>query len=433
MEGEVASEIARSSDLEISLDSALADLGVGRKSCRQLRGELRLEDDSLASLLRLWRTDQRRVEMVLARLGATAAEAIAERLAVAEVDVVVEASRSQASGHGYQAADPPSPPSPSAGSAEPSLDRVWGLLPRRRPGSEGQEERSRAFRRRVKNELSSAAQAALRGAQAALREGGPKGAETFVSEVWAFLQSEECCEEMMAEIVCAQTDPEIQRALRSVIRSSADRRKSASRASSADISQLPEAYLLQVLFFLGSAADLAAFGAASSASQDMSEQDALWLALWQRPPPTVEEPGGARRQYLLHLAAQCVECGCHTDFEHAILGCRLCEACERAHSKYALIRSHTAVKEYQLPLSAMNTLAHMDGVTGRVYLRASVSSLADRHHTQSGLQRLRAKNDMGKTAAGRQRKRPEARSFRPDDDPCCFEASALRRASQLTL
>ncbi|CAE7760695.1 unnamed protein product, partial [Symbiodinium sp. CCMP2456] len=373
---EVAAEIARSSDLEISLDSALADLGVGRKSCRQLRGELRLEDDSLASLLQLWRTDQRRVEMVLARLGATAAEAIAERLAVAEVDVVVGASRSQASGHGYQAADPPSPPS-SAGSAEPSLDRVWGLLPRRRPGSEGQEERSRAFRRRVKNELSSAAQAAHRASQAALREAGPKGAEAFVSEVWSFLQSEECCEEMMVEIVCSQTDPEIQRALRSVIRSSSDRRKSASRASSADMSQLPEAYLLHVLFFLGSAADLAAFGAASSATQDMSEQDALWLALWQQPPPTVEEPGGARRQYLLHLAAQCVECGCHTDFEHAILGRRLCEACERAHSKYALIRSHTAVKEYQLPLSAMNTLAHMDGVTGRVYLRASVSSLAD--------------------------------------------------------
>eukprot|EP00439_Symbiodinium_sp_Y106_P005958 s6293_g1.t1 len=387
---EVAAEIARSSDLEISLDSALADLGVGRKSCRQLRGELRLEDDSLASLLRLWRTDQRRVEMVLARLGASAAEAIAERLAVAEVDVVVEASRSRASDHGYQAAEPPSPPSPNAGSAQPYLDRVWSLLPRRRPGSEGQEERSRAFRRRVKNELSSAAQTALRASQAALREEGPKGAESFVSEVWAFLQSEECCEEMMVEIVCSQTDPEIQRALRNVIRSSGDRRKSTSRASSADISQLPEAYLLQVLFFLGSATDLAAFGAASSATQDMSEQDALWLALWQQPPPTVEEPAGARRQYLLHLAAQCVECGRHTDFEHAILGCRLCEACERANSKYALIRSHTAVKEYQLPLSAMNTLAHMDGVTGRVYLRASVSSLADRHHTQSGLQRLRA-------------------------------------------
>ena len=41
----------------------------------------------------------------------------------------------------------------------------------------------------------------------------------------------------------------------------------------------------------------------------------------------------------------------------------------------ALTNTHL---RYQLPLSAMNTLPHMDGVTGRVYLRASVASLADR-------------------------------------------------------
>ncbi|CAE7447719.1 unnamed protein product [Symbiodinium natans] len=176
-----------SPDLEVSLDSALSDLGVGRKTCRQLRGELRLEDDSFASLLLLWRRDQRRVETALARLGDVAAEAIAERLAVAEVGMVEAESLqhpsdwpsvSGHSGGGYQAE--PGPVSSDA--VEPSLDRVCSLLPRRRAGSEGQEERSRAFRRRVKNELSGGAQAALRGAQAALREAGAKGAEAFVAE-----------------------------------------------------------------------------------------------------------------------------------------------------------------------------------------------------------------------------------------------------------
>ncbi|OLP77979.1 hypothetical protein AK812_SmicGene41894 [Symbiodinium microadriaticum] len=87
-----------------------------------------------------------------------------------------------------------------------------------------------------------------------------------------------CCEEMMAEIVCAQTDPEIQRAL-------------------------------------------VGFVAASTANR-----------------------GGRRTSNIL-------------------------EATNREANRY------------QLPLSAMNTLAHMDGVTGRVYLRASVSSLADRRRT----------------------------------------------------
>ena len=45
-----------------------------------------------------------------------------------------------------------------------------------------------------------------------------------------------------------------------------------------------------------------------------------------------------RRKMLLLLASQCVECKAPTDFEHGILGARLCEGCERSFPHYALIR-----------------------------------------------------------------------------------------------
>lgn len=101
------------------------------------------------------------------------------------------------------------------------------------------------------------------------------------------------------------------------------------------------------------------------------------------------------------------ECGRLTDFEHGILGCRLCEPCERSHSRYALIRtiahrmlkrpiigpigrlsivcrSGQASREFQLPLRVMQQLPGLDGTTGRVFLREAVQQLAERHHTQVG-------------------------------------------------
>ncbi|CAL1130675.1 unnamed protein product [Cladocopium goreaui] len=84
----------------------------------------------------------------------------------------------------------------------------------------------------------------------------------------------------------------------------------------------------------------------------------------------------------------------------------------------------------------MQQLPGVDGSTGRVYLRSMVQQLAERQHTQESLQQLRAKNDLGHSTCGRQRRfmaekrRPSGmpNPSKEDTDPCCFEATALRRA-----
>lgn len=214
---------------------------------------------------------------------------------------------------------------------------------------------------------------------------------------------------------------------------------------------MPDTQLLQVLVFCCAASSLGAVAATCRALRSVAEDDHLWAKAWRgglgvgrigQPPRAA-----VRAAYLRRLATRCVECREPTDFEHAIVGCRLCEDCEKGCPKYVLVRPGTACQEYHLPLSVLRTLPHADGSTGRVYLRAAVEALAARHHSDKGLQQLRAKHDIGMTACGRQRRTQPAfarpggpcareprdqrrRKVRVDDDPCCFEATALRRANE---
>jgi len=436
----------------VALDAALAGLGIGRKFCRQLRAELRLEDDSFHCLLRCFLRDQRRVESALCRLVPKAAEQVislleAESLETSAAEAVPGDSESGT-------ISPVSPANQPCG----GFEEVWRSLPRLVPGGpsserQGQEERSRALRRRLKAALPEEGQQAIKAQQVQLREEGLLGADRYITEVWKHLELLDPLLRvaLMVDLITSQAY-DVQRALRSAV----ERRKTAPttrcrstaaapvRCGKGDLLELPEAYLLQMLSYCGSASVLAAIGASSLLLRSLAENDKLWREVWHlmRLPRQLPE-SQVRRHFLMCLASQCVECGELTDFEHAILGCRLCETCERRHSRYALIRSSLAIREFQLPLSAMQQLPGVDGSTGRVFLRSMVEQLAERQHTQESLQQLRAKNDLGHSTCGRQRrekpgeKRRHANNERngmpkpskEDTDPCCFEATALRRAN----
>ncbi|CAE8611965.1 unnamed protein product [Polarella glacialis] len=482
----------------LSLDEALADLGAGRKALRQLRAELRLEDDLFSSLLLLWRRDQRRVESALGRvLSASLALATASRLGGAEeVCAVLESAKHPSAWEPLKAAKAgASTPGETAGvSSQPSgLAAVRGRLPRLPPGerivTEGQEERQRALRRRLQAELSAEAQIALKAAATDLRMQGAQGAGDYLQAVWEALEGQELAEEILIELICAQVDPVLQCALRGALttlekqceKASTDDHPASRRMSSPCIKDgghdrrgaaypgpasrppstnqtsffvtiLPEPQLIQVLAFCGCPIDIGVFGACSRSLKPFSQEDSLWSAIWARSHFSGGPPGKrVREHFLRQLASQCVECRRPTEFEHGILGCRLCESCERSYPKYALIRYAAADQEYQLPLGALRSLPHFDGATGRekIYLRTSVEAMAERHHSREGLQKLRAQHDVGMTSGGRQRRKVEkehasrrgassmsnAREARSrfgsggDDDPCCYEATALRRAN----
>eukprot|EP00435_Cladocopium_sp_Y103_P072431 s288_g40.t1 len=427
----------------VALDAALAGLGVGRKLCRQLRAELKLEEDSFGCLLRYFRRDQRRVESAVSRLLPKVSEQV---ICLLEVESF-EASPSPTA-RGEIPVDFVAPVAIAAGN---EFEEVWKALPKMLPGEnserQGHEERGRALRRRLKATLTEEAQQQLKAALAQLRDEGLSGADDYLTAVWEQLQvlEHDIRVDLMVEIIMSQAQ-ELQRALRGAVERKLSTPPTPSAASKkprprgrGEILVLPEVYLLQMLSYCCASADLSRFGACCAALRGLAVHDALWCLAWrcQGLPRQVPETQ-VRRRMLMYLASQCVDCGELTDFEHAILGCRLCERCERSHAKYALIRSSLAIREFQLPLAAMQQLPGVDGSTGRVYLRSMVQQLAERQHTQESLQQLRAKNDLGHSTCGRQRRQTvEKRSSRPsgmpkpskeDTDPCCFEATALRRA-----
>ncbi|CAJ1390995.1 unnamed protein product, partial [Effrenium voratum] len=240
----------------VSLDAALAGFGVSRKACRQLRAELRLEEDSFQCLHHLWRLDARRVESALRRLPG--AEAILQLLESEEptpgemggsrtecgISEVAEAAPESASPVGLEEALP----------VRAGLSEVRSALPRMLPGTTalGREERSRALRRRLKAELPPAPQAALKAAAAKLREEGPSAAESYVTEVWKHLQLLETGVELMVGLVTSY-ERKMQLALRNVLARAASASACASaaaaaggsRAGGAELFVLPEAFLLQ--------------------------------------------------------------------------------------------------------------------------------------------------------------------------------------------
>eukprot|EP00658_Telonema_sp_P-2_P068952 TRINITY_DN57986_c0_g1_i1.p2 TRINITY_DN57986_c0_g1~~TRINITY_DN57986_c0_g1_i1.p2 ORF type:complete len:131 (+),score=31.90 TRINITY_DN57986_c0_g1_i1:63-455(+) len=75
---------------------------------------------------------------------------------------------------------------------------------------------------------------------------------------------------------------------------------------------------------------------------------------------------------------QCVECGEETEYVFALLSdVRLCERCEKAHSKYNLISLALARQEYGLGTEQLRGLEWIEGPRGygRLYLRSHVERL----------------------------------------------------------
>ncbi|CAL1157138.1 unnamed protein product, partial [Cladocopium goreaui] len=201
--------VATSGDL--ALDAALAGLGVGRKLCRQLRAELKLEEDSFGCLLRDFRRDQRRVESALARLLPKVSEQV---ICLLEVESF-EASPPARGGI------PEIPVDCVAAGNE--LEEVWKALPKMLPGEnserQGHEERGRALRRRLKATLTEEAQQRLKAAMAQLRDEGLGGADEYLTEVWEqlkALENEYLRVDLMVEIIMSQAQ-ELQRALRGAV------------------------------------------------------------------------------------------------------------------------------------------------------------------------------------------------------------------------
>lgn len=325
--------------------------------------------------------------------------------------------------------------------------------------TEGHEERRRALRRKLQLVLQQEENSILKARAAEFRRQGPEDASAFLNASWAILQPfGDVAEELLADLVTTQADAVLQRALRFALAASHDGVSPGLQEElvklrpdlehpvppgleKADrklhLPLLPETQVVQMLCFCASAQDLCAFSASSRAFRAYAEDDALWSQIWGRypsihrgqPPPM----SAVRSQFLRQIAMRCVECRRWTEFEHAITGQRLCEACERSCPRYALIRASKAMQEYQLNLQLLRALPHVDGTTGRIYLRAAVEALAERHHSRQDLQRLHALHDVGQASEGRQRRSQQSRGratrAAEDHDPCCFEATALRRAN----
>lgn len=469
----VLRELAAEELEDLSIDAALADLGCGKKVLRQLRAELKLEDDAFLSLLSKWRCDRRGVEGALRRLlPASVAESAVLRVEAAaesasalglfsrpnkgtvEVSSPSKSSRPQ----------PATPTSPVGTPASPSWAGALARLPRLPPGSsiatEGQEERRRALRRRLQLVLAADALAEIKVLGSELRVRGAAGAYGYLRDVWPILmQVEEVAEELLAELICTQVEPVIQRALRGALAALCGGGEASTaqgavppvptrkiRADSQDFLELPEPQIMQVVEFCASPKGLCVFAAVNRSLRAMAEEDKLWtLAISKSNLRLALPPSSIRKWLLQRLASLCVQCRQPTEFEHAIIGCRLCESCERGCPRFALIRVASAIKEYQLSLELLRALPHADGTTGRVYLRSAVEALASKHHSPEGLKQLRSKH-VSLSYVGRQRRAPEngrkggqssmsanrevkAKYADPDYDPCCFEATALRRAN----
>eukprot|EP00927_Polykrikos_kofoidii_P003378 TRINITY_DN11337_c2_g1_i1.p1 TRINITY_DN11337_c2_g1~~TRINITY_DN11337_c2_g1_i1.p1 ORF type:complete len:547 (-),score=64.28 TRINITY_DN11337_c2_g1_i1:94-1734(-) len=478
----------------LSVDSALADLGLGRKVWRRFVAEVRVENDLLASVVDMWRRDAKRVESALARTlpDSHTARAVAHRFAVvaemfasadtskhpSEWRVVADDDLKQRTGEATKLNDHDNAGTVAQRSNAPSLIGVRQRIPRMPLDGEhsfdNREERRTALWRRLQLLLSPADISALAAAGTALRSRGSEGASKYLSAVWKIVFRQDDAEELLIELICTQSDLALQLALRRNLPSCGEdapnarpssAQRSVRRRGSCDdamkITFLPDLQLFHVLSFCPFAKELTSFATTSVDMRLVAEADFLWLLAWEQffksdqPRSSPKPQTGVRERMLKRISSLCCECRSFTEFEHAILGCRLCDLCERKHPRYALIRSDYVKKEFQLPLNAQTSLPSFLGATGRVFLRRDVEKLAGRFHaSDTKLRALRAQNDLGFTVAGRQRTRNPLRSssgavgrgggggsgyggsnsrrvqsnFVDDNDPCCFEATALRRA-----
>lgn len=450
-------------DVSFDLADALAGLGLGRKVWRHLRAELHLQDDSLASALSAWKQNENKTKAAFESV--LPADALAATTSWFEVVSQCAPAEPQA------VASVPNAPARRATDASiaQGLPAVLARLPRLPPGAmatEGQEERRQALRRRLQVLLGTEKLTRLRDAASELQSKGTAYAGIYVQRAWEVLAEDVDGVELLADLISTHPEAELQRALRSALQQASESPCScpaqASRGGEEEVrpwqrrrqrreefrenilNLIPEAQLLQVLSFVASSLCLCNLAAASSALQVVACSDALWAPVWREAFQQEAEFQGLRARFLRWLSVQCVECRTPTHFEHALLGCRLCESCERGCPRYALVRSGLAMQEYQLSQNALRSLPQLKGATGVVYLRAHVSSLAARLHSQEDLQHLRAKHDVGVTAAGRQRSKREkpmgrascqsmareVKGKKRDDDPCCYSATALRRADE---
>eukprot|EP00928_Gymnodinium_smaydae_P081375 TRINITY_DN64911_c0_g1_i1.p1 TRINITY_DN64911_c0_g1~~TRINITY_DN64911_c0_g1_i1.p1 ORF type:complete len:478 (+),score=92.87 TRINITY_DN64911_c0_g1_i1:96-1529(+) len=454
-----------------TLQTFFGELRVGAKKWRQLRAELGLADDRLATLCAAWASDAGRVRAALDRLLPSEAIAAAV-ISCLEVNAAVVEPNGRANAEAEdddEALASSSPSTPPAQSQDGMRDAneeavvAWTtsyeslplLPPAGMRGSEGEQQRRHAFQVYLQRVLTKDAATALRALGMDLQKAGSLGACTFLNGAWALLKTLPDREQVLADLVATQKDFDLQPGLRVALLAGpqADRsegqgqrrrwgRHSGTGASSCELlSRVPEPSLLLCCCFCASPQELSTIAVASRATRALAESDVPWRVACSAsrihvPAYVLSCSSHIRKAFLRYVASCCCECGTPTEFEHVLVGCRLCERCEKSYPRYALVRASHAMEEFQLSQAWMRCLPHLDGATGRVYLRSSVVRLAAIVHQPEELQRLRSTRSQGESASGRQRKalrqeRGSGGGRRAIDysDPCCFEATALHRAS----
>eukprot|EP00656_Telonema_subtile_P020612 TRINITY_DN21703_c0_g1_i1.p1 TRINITY_DN21703_c0_g1~~TRINITY_DN21703_c0_g1_i1.p1 ORF type:complete len:300 (+),score=41.36 TRINITY_DN21703_c0_g1_i1:90-989(+) len=151
----------------------------------------------------------------------------------------------------------------------------------------------------------------------------------------------------------------------------------------------------------------------------------LWREFWSHRGWEVPEEGDLKFEFLGRVRRACVECFAPTDYVFPLLGCRLCPACERAHSKYSLV-SHAVVRgEYHLRQADLAGCPSIAGprAYGRLYLRSHVDTVRHDVAVETRRKVLRFSKVIKGKSHGQQK---HAASNKAAQDVCCFDVSGLR-------
>ena len=155
-----------------------------------------------------------------------------------------------------------------------------------------------------------------------------------------------------------------------------------------------------------------------------------------------------RREFLRLVRLQRVECKKVTEYRFYLLGCRLCEQCERSHTKYNMISANMVQDQYGIEPQALRGLPYMEGPKqyGLLYLRSDVEKRASANHSSlspsapgASHSKRKGKGKASKSARykagvggtnGYMSHSEHVKSAKATarSDPCCFDVSGLELA-----
>jgi len=199
---------------------------------------------------------------------------------------------------------------------------------------------------------------------------------------------------------------------------------------------MPEEVLQRVLQFCSWQAVCNVEGVCRGSRLNFPSRDAvLWTRLAKQealPSHDLFESSDPKNAFLMTKKSACVECGTPTLYRFTLMNCRLCEACERSHSRYSLVSAPSVELQYGLEVKRLKHVPYLDGPRGydRLYLRSDIDAVCEKLGAQK-----RSPNAKGckRQGGGRTKKsahvaRAKAATPIGNRDPCCFEVSGLELA-----